>query len=71
MLRRSVKRRAGFDIETLNPIEKVEKSYIPAFLIHASNDTFVGMHHSKLIHDKYAGDKKLVNFEGIYLYMAK
>ena len=56
-VKKSIKRRAKFNIDDLNPIEHVDKSYIPAFFIHAKKDTFILPHHSKDLFDKYAGDK--------------
>lgn len=47
-VRRAVKKRAGFDINTVSPIDVVGSSYIPALFGHAEGDTFVRMHHSQV-----------------------
>lgn len=63
-VRRAVKKRAGFDICTVSPIDSVSASYIPALFGHAEGDTFVRMHHSQSLHAAYAGDKNLIAFSG-------
>ena len=57
-VRRSIKSRAKFNIDDLNPIDHVDRSFIPAFFIHAKDDKFILPHHSKDLFDKYAGDKQ-------------
>ncbi|KAI3434931.1 hypothetical protein D9Q98_002985 [Chlorella vulgaris] len=64
MLKRSVRKRAGFSVDKVAPLDCVGASYIPALFGHAQADTFVDKHHSKRLHDAYAGEKNLVNFDG-------
>lgn len=47
-VRRAVKKRAGFDISDVAPIDVVGSSYIPALFGHAIDDTFVRIHHSQV-----------------------
>ena len=56
-VRKTIKNKAKFNIDNLKPIDHVNKSFIPAFFIHAKGDKFILPHHSKKLHDKYAGDK--------------
>jgi hypothetical protein len=61
--RRSVKKRAGFDINSINPIDYASRAFIPAFFGHAHADTFVKPHHTQRLHAEYSGDKELMLFE--------
>jgi hypothetical protein len=55
--RRSVKKRAGFDINEIAPLDTVGRAFTPAFFGHSSGDTFVKPHHTERLHAEYAGDK--------------
>ena len=57
MMRRSVKKRAGFDITKVAPVDFASQTFIPALFAHAGGDDFVPKHHSERIHDLYGGDK--------------
>jgi acetyl esterase/lipase len=59
-----VKSRAGFDIKDLAPIDHAEMTFIPALFGHGREDEFIQPHHSQQIHDKYAGDKNIILFDG-------
>eukprot|EP00798_Chlamydomonas_sp_ICE-L_P032171 gene32171-16707_t len=58
-MKRSVKKKARFDIDKLVPA-----SFIPALFGHAEGDTFVKIRHSEVLHEAYAGDKNFIRFEG-------
>lgn len=64
MVRSSVKSRAGFDINALEPISNVDKCFVPALFGCAEEDTFILPKHAEQIHDAYAGDKNIVKFAG-------
>jgi len=64
MVRSSVKSRAGFDINKIDPIKNADKSFIPALFGAAEGDKFIRPHHSQQIYEKYAGDKNIIEFEG-------
>jgi len=64
MIRKSIKAKANFDIEKLNPVDDVGSCFIPALFAHAEGDDFILPHHSKTLHDKYGGDKNMILFEG-------
>jgi len=64
MIRKTVKTKAKFDIEKLNPIDDVGSCFIPALFAHADGDDFILPHHSKTLHEKYGGDKNIILFDG-------
>ncbi|KAL3153328.1 hypothetical protein ABBQ38_011671 [Trebouxia sp. C0009 RCD-2024] len=64
MMRRSVKKRAGFNIDEVAPIDQIHTSFIPCLFGHAVDDTFVAKAHSERLLAKYGGDKELCLFEG-------
>eukprot|EP00884_Botryococcus_braunii_P014102 jgi/Botrbrau1/22693/Bobra.0132s0034.1 len=64
LMKRSVKRRAGFDLSSVSPIDVVASSFVPALFGHAEGDTFINKRHSTMLHEAYGGDKNLILFEG-------
>lgn len=60
-MRRSVRKRAGFDILEVAPIDKVGEAFVPALFGHADGDLFVLKHHSQALHEKYAGEKNFIS----------
>ena len=61
----TVKNKNGMDINDIKPINSVKKSKIPAFFVHAIDDTFVKYEHSENLISNYAGDiKKLKGVTG-------
>lgn len=64
MVRSTVSKKTGMDIFALRPIADVDKAFIPALFVAAEGDNFISPHHSKQIHEKYAGDKNLVLVPG-------
>jgi hypothetical protein len=46
LMRRSVKRKAGFDIAAVAPLDVVASSVIPAVFGHATGDSFIRISHS-------------------------
>lgn len=60
----SVKSRAHFNLNDLNPIDHVSEAFIPALFAHAEGDDFIEPHHSQELHEKYAGEKNIILFEG-------
>lgn len=63
-VRKTIKNKAKFNIDHLKPIDHVDKAFIPAFFMHAKDDTFILPHHSKELFEKYAGDKQYKLIEG-------
>ena len=63
-IRSSVKSRAKFDVNKLEPIKHADRCFIPALFAAADGDMFIQPHHSKNIYEVYAGDKNLVTFDG-------
>jgi len=64
MIRKTIQTKAKFDINTLEPIQVVDKCFVPALFAHAEHDDFVQRHHTQKLYDKYGGDKNLIEFEG-------
>jgi pimeloyl-ACP methyl ester carboxylesterase len=64
MVRSSVLKNAGFDIDEVAPIESAKNSFIPALFAAAYNDAFINPHHAKELYEAYAGDKNFVMVEG-------
>jgi hypothetical protein len=46
LMRASVKRKAGADINAVSPLDVVGGSLIPAMFGHGREDSFIPMHHS-------------------------
>jgi len=64
ILRRSIRKRAGFDINDADPLASAPLSFIPALFGHGLDDNFIKVHHSQKLCDAYAGDKNLITFDG-------
>ena len=64
MVRSSVRSRAGFDINKLEPIAHAEKCFIPSLFGAARGDVFIQPHHSQDVHDRFSGDKNIILFDG-------
>jgi len=64
VIRMRVKTLAGFDIEDIVPTDHVGKSYVPAFFMHGSDDTFILPKHSQDLYNNYAGDKEYHMVDG-------
>ena len=55
----------GMDINDIKAIDTVKNCYVPAFFIHAEDDTFVKYKHSEKLFQNYAGNlKKLKGITG-------
>eukprot|EP00658_Telonema_sp_P-2_P048563 TRINITY_DN3693_c0_g1_i3.p1 TRINITY_DN3693_c0_g1~~TRINITY_DN3693_c0_g1_i3.p1 ORF type:complete len:461 (-),score=129.65 TRINITY_DN3693_c0_g1_i3:172-1554(-) len=64
MIKSSVKKKAKFKVEDLNPIAHVDRCFIPAIFVHGREDNFIAPHHSEEMHQHYAGDKQLMLVDG-------
>eukprot|EP00656_Telonema_subtile_P007390 TRINITY_DN13473_c0_g1_i4.p1 TRINITY_DN13473_c0_g1~~TRINITY_DN13473_c0_g1_i4.p1 ORF type:complete len:371 (-),score=76.31 TRINITY_DN13473_c0_g1_i4:503-1615(-) len=64
MIKSSVKKKAKFKIEDLNPIAHVDRCFIPAVFVHGKEDNFILPHHSEEMHEHYAGDKQIILVDG-------
>ena len=61
----TVKNKNGMDINDIKPINSVKNCFIPAFFVHAIDDSFVKYEHSEKLINNYAGDiKKLKGVTG-------
>jgi hypothetical protein len=61
---KTVKDKAKFELDKVKPINHVDKAFIPALFGHAKDDDFILPSHSEALHEKYAGDKNYITFEG-------
>lgn len=59
MIKSSVKKKAGFSLDEIEPLEYAKKCFIPCMFLAAKNDDFVKPHHTQLLYDNYAGEKNL------------
>jgi pimeloyl-ACP methyl ester carboxylesterase len=64
MIRRTVKKKANFDINELKPIEYSKSLKIPALFGAPKDDTFVSPQHTKDLYMAHNGEKRLLSFEG-------
>lgn len=46
----------------VTPIDLVPTCFIPALFGHATEDTFIRIHHSERLHNAYIGDKNLIKY---------
>ena len=63
-IKKTIKKKAGFNIEDLNPLNHVNKSFIPVQLIAAKGDTFILPKHTEKLYENYAGEKSLKIVDG-------
>lgn len=64
MIRSTIKGKARFDINELNPLSHADKTFIPALFVAAESDSFINPNHARKLYDAYTGDKNLVIVEG-------
>ena len=64
MLKNTIKEKANFFLEDVEPKNYVKKCFIPAFFCHARNDSFVNIHHCKDLYNNYAGEKDILFVNG-------
>lgn len=64
MLRRTVKKKARFDVYKVKPIDHVKNLKVPALFGAPKDDTFVSNQHTKDLYLAHKGQKKLSVFEG-------
>ncbi|KAG4126332.1 hypothetical protein ERO13_D10G150800v2 [Gossypium hirsutum] len=63
-MRKSIQKKAKFDITDLNTIKVAKSCFVPALFGHAIGDDFIRPHHSDRIFEAYMGDKNIIKFEG-------
>nr|GMD77376.1 Alpha/beta hydrolase fold [Ipomoea batatas] len=63
-MRRSVLKKAKFDITELDTIKVARRCFVPLLLGHAVDDDFIQPHHSDRIFDAYMGEKNIIKFDG-------
>ena len=63
-IKETIKEKADFNLDDVEPIEYANKCFIPAYFCHSKGDTFVNIHHCKDLYNLYAGDKNIVYVKG-------
>jgi pimeloyl-ACP methyl ester carboxylesterase len=64
-VKKSIKKRAGFDFTTVRPVAHVDHCFVPALFGVARDDELVNpQHNGELLYNLYAGEKTLVIFPG-------
>ncbi|KAH9098210.1 hypothetical protein Ae201684P_017427 [Aphanomyces euteiches] len=67
LLRSTIKRTAGFDLQAVSPGVGLEKCNIPAVFVHATQDVFVPLRHRQVsLSQAYGGKKEIVTFKGTH-----
>jgi pimeloyl-ACP methyl ester carboxylesterase len=64
LVRNSIKKKIGLDINDLKPIHFAPQSLIPSLFICAEQDTLVLPYHTRALYSAYAGRKKLISVPG-------
>ena len=64
MLKATVKEKAEFNIDDIEPVEYAKKCFVPAFFCHGKDDSFVDCHHCKDLYLIYPGEKNILLIEG-------
>ena len=64
VVKSSVKKRAKFDLNDIEPINFAGSCFIPALFCSAKDDNFVKPHHSKKLFDVYQGEKNITSVDG-------
>lgn len=65
LIRSKVKEKSGIELQEMNPLERVERAFIPAFFIHGTQDQLIPFEHSVELHKRYASEyKQIVLLEG-------
>ena len=61
MVKQTVKEKAGFDLDAIEPYLYVKNCSVPAFFCHGRDDNFVFPHHCKDLYKDYKGYYKYIN----------
>jgi len=61
IIRITIKKKNGLDIEKLKPLDAAGKTTQPALFIHANNDELINNQHSQILLDAYKGTDKVLN----------
>ncbi|GMH49114.1 hypothetical protein TrRE_jg13125 [Triparma retinervis] len=64
MISTSVKKKANFKVDDINPLKHVGQSFIPCLFIAGEDDNFIPPSHSQALHAAYAGDKNIIVVDG-------
>ena len=64
LVRKTIKRKAGFDIFDINPHVNAKNFDIPAYFLAAKDDSMIPLQHVRHIYANYTGKKQFALVEG-------
>lgn len=64
IIKKTILKKSGFNIDLLNPIDHVDKCYIPILFCHAIGDNFIYPRHTEKLYNRYAGERDRILLEG-------
>lgn len=64
LLRKVVRRKAGFDIEEVSPLAHIDKCFVPLYFMHGDKDDFIIPEHSKKLRQECHSEAGLLNISG-------
>jgi fermentation-respiration switch protein FrsA (DUF1100 family) len=64
LIKKTIMKKAGFNIDLLNPVDIVDKCYSPILFCHGISDNFINPHHTEKLLEKYAGEKDRMLLDG-------
>jgi len=59
IIRKTIKKKAGFDIDHMVPLNYMAQSFVPAFFVAGKSDKYVNARHTQDLYAKYTGDKNI------------
>ena len=63
MVKGTIKKKANFNCDDIEPINFAKRCFIPGLFCHAKQDDFVNWHHCKDLYNAYQGEKNVVYFD--------
>jgi len=60
----SIQKRCGFDLDELQPIANAASTHIPAIFATGEQDDFILPYHAERCQEEYGGQSRLITFEG-------
>jgi len=64
LIKKTIKSKGGFDLDSLVPLNNVSESFMPALFVAGKEDKYIDPRHTKDLFDRYAGEKKIILVDG-------
>ena len=64
LVKKTIMKKTGFDIDLLDILEYAKQCYIPILFCHGNNDNFISSKHTEKLLEVYAGEKDRIIVEG-------